>query len=116
MDIEDYFRVTGELAAECLERDVAPQDLIEAAGYRTALVADCVTFRSALVDSAEESKLNGYLQIGFFRDEDRRKRLGSFAFCFDLQDAVDVLDAKRQCAPYSRTQKLFSRNRLFLSE
>jgi hypothetical protein len=34
MDIEDYFRIVDELATECLDRDVAPQDLIDAAGQR----------------------------------------------------------------------------------
>jgi hypothetical protein len=107
MDIEAYFRVVDELAAECLNGDVAPQDLIEEPGERAAMVSDCVAFRCSLVDSAEEAKLDGYLQMGFFRDGNRRERLGSFAFCFELQHALELLDAKRQCAPYSREQKLF---------
>lgn len=107
MDIETYLRAVADLSAECVERDIAPQDLIEKAGRSEELVADCVLFRSGLIYPAEEAELNGYLQMGFFREGDRAKRLGSFAFCFDLQHRVDLLDLTRQCATYAREQPLF---------
>ena len=57
--------------------------------------------------SQEENDLTGYLVLGLFAEAARRRRLATFAFCFDLQHAADLLDIRRECEPYDSAQPLF---------
>lgn len=107
MDIDEYFRSIEGLAKQIAQDGIAPQDFVEHPKEHADLVSDCVTFKETLLTAQEENELSGYLPLGFFTGNTRRQRLASFAFCFDLQHAADLLDVKRQCDPYRIDQPLF---------
>jgi hypothetical protein len=83
-------------------------DFIENPAPHAEVVADCVACRELLLSGQEENDFSGYLVLGLFRGQSRRRRLATFAFCFDLQYTVDLLDIRRQCDRYDKAHPLFT--------
>lgn len=108
MDIDAYLKEVDHLARVSVDNGIAPQDLIEKPGNHADSVTDCIICRESLLTSQEENDLSGYLVLGLFTGRARRQRQATFAFCFDVQHAADLLTIRRQCERYDRTQALFT--------
>src|SRR5690349_14714030 len=108
MDIEQYCGEVSALALQCEETQIAPHDLIETDGLRSPRIRDCMNMRRSLMTAQEEESLEGYLAIGLFRfARERSNRVALFAFCFEIQHALDLLGFQRQCEPYEQNRPLF---------
>lgn len=108
MDIDEYFQCVRRFAKRCVNESLSPQDLIEGAGLNDQNIRACIEIRSSLINAQEQCNLSGYLEIGFFAlAKNKSERLAAFAFCFDIQHAVDLLSLQRQCEEYHKDHDLF---------
>lgn len=108
MDIGEYFAKVRRFAEICVQKEIAPEFLIEKPGSDGLEMEQSLAFREDQLTADDEKGLSAYLMIGFFLGASPRRRLASFALCFEIQYEAELHNIRQQCERYTQSQPLFA--------
>ena len=106
-DIE-YEKKLDELAEDCISNDRQTAQYLESLLIdNDPLATDLFEFRKYFLDKHDHEKVQGYLEIGFYRNKSKGDRVTYFCLEFELESVIRRKRLVKLCAKYDDKQTVF---------
>jgi len=109
--IDKYFNGIISMADKASERSLSAMDIFDKRSDEelSSLADDLIKIRSLFISDSDRERCAIHIELGFgyFAGYDGDMKIAAYSALFDLEDELSVINLRKKCVPYSKSQVLF---------